>query len=76
MAIDRFVQLLDQHGSDLGNWPDADNVLARELLQDSAEAKKHYEEQRILEEVLSSAPVPRAPKGLTGRIMKKIQTTG
>lgn len=57
MKLEHFEMLLDLHGPDVSEWPEADSIAASSLLSTSAEARTLLEQAETLEAMLGSYTV-------------------
>ena len=66
----QFDALLDRHGAEPAGWPDALREQALKLLESSADAKRLYDEARLLDDTLDTilAETPQ-PLGLKTRVL-------
>ena len=65
-----FEALLDRHGAEPADWPDASREQALQLLASSADAMRLHDEARVLDDTLDTilAETPR-PLGLKSRVL-------
>ena len=68
--VQRFEALLDRHGAEPAHWPAAWREHALKLLESSEDAKRLYDEARLLHDTLDTilAETP-TPLGLKTRIL-------
>lgn len=69
MTLERFVELLDVHGADLGRFPEAERAEAERLLVESVEARGALEEAKLLDGALASLETPEPSPALAKRIV-------
>lgn len=68
LALERFLELLDVHGSRVERWPDALRAPARALLDVSEPAKLALERAAALDDLLDVASVEAPSPQLSARI--------
>lgn len=71
MNIKEFEELVDLHGEDLSEWPQALRVPAMRLLERSGDARKIIDSASRLRELLDISSSTRAPAGLADRIVMR-----
>ena len=67
----QFQDLVDRQGEDLACWPEAIRLEAERLLIISEPARRILEDAAALRAVFISAPLIRAPRDLTARILSR-----
>ena len=68
--VQRFEELLDRHGAEPAQWPAAWREQALKLLKSSEDAKRLYDEARLLHDTLDTMLVEApTPLGLKTRIL-------
>ena len=68
LDLERFEELLDVHGADLGRWPEGLRESARELLHGSVPAQLAWSRAERLAAVLDAAPDVLPSAALSARI--------
>ena len=71
MKLEEFEDRLDQHGSDIGTWPQDVASQAKALLTASADARRLLDEAKALDNLFAAGPAIKAPAGLAGRIVAR-----
>jgi hypothetical protein len=72
VLLSDFQDAVDDHGTDLADWPLALRDAAKVLLASSEEARQFLAEEIALDHALSAAMAPiKAPAGLADRIVLK-----
>lgn len=68
--LQRFEALLDRHGAEQADWPAALREQALKLLESSEEARRLYDEARLLDDTLDAILVEAPqPLGLKTRVL-------
>lgn len=68
--VQRFEALLDRHGAEQAHWPAVLREQALKLLESSGDAKRLYDEARLLHDTLDAMLVETStPVGLKTRIL-------
>lgn len=73
MSIEQFTDLLDHHGPDIMKWPQEHRENALDLALRTQSARDMINFDANLIRLIKASPAPKAPTGLTARIMKKIK---
>lgn len=71
MSAERFAELADAYGGDIGRWPQPERLAAREYAR-SIEAAGTLERAAELDALLDTYVFKTAPDGLAGRIVAKL----